>query len=175
MYFHTPDPFSPYVAHPFCHHISANIFAVFFKLVRLLLRAALSVSVSVAQAAQSAGAWASARASLARQSWMPCRGSGRPRLAPRCRQCNTALGLEPRSPAEGRHWARECRPKAVTGLHWARECRPKAVTGHGSAGRRPSLACTGHGSARPKANTPVPVRHCLHPGIKSCGFSHHRS
>ena len=88
------------------------------------------------------------------------------RLDPRCRQCNTALGLEPRSPAEGRHWARECRPKAVTGLHWARECRPKAVTGHGSAGRRPSLACTGHGSARPKANTPVPVRHCLHPGCE---------
>ena len=25
-------------------------------------------------------------------------------------------------PAEGRHWARECRPKAGTGLHWAREC-----------------------------------------------------
>ena len=32
--------------------ISANIFAFFFKLVRLLLRAALSVSVSVAQAAR---------------------------------------------------------------------------------------------------------------------------
>ena len=77
----------------------------------------------------------------------------------------TGHGSAGRRPSLGLHWARECRPKAVTGLHWARECRPKAVTGHGSAGRRPSLACTGHGSARPKANTPVPVRHCLHPGI----------
>ena len=80
-------------------------------------------------------------------------GSAARYCRPRCRQCNTALGLEPRSPAEGRHWARECRPKAVTGpalgtgvpaegrhwpalgtgvpaegRHWARECRPKAVS-----------------------------------------------
>jgi len=59
----------------------------------------------------------------------------------------TGHGSAGRRPSLGLHWARECRPKAVTGLHWARECRPKAVTGHGSAGRRPSLACTGHGSA----------------------------
>ena len=67
-------------------------------------------------------------------------------------------------PAEGRHWARECPAEGRHGLHWARECRPKAGTGHGSAGRRPALGCTGARSARPKAGTPVPVRHCLHLG-----------
>ena len=62
-------------------------------------------------------------------------------------------------------WNPVRRPKAVTG-HGSAGRRPSlACTGHGSAGRRPSLACTGHGSARPKADTPVPVRHCLHPGF----------
>ena len=41
----------------------------------------------------------------------------------------TGHGSAGRRPSLGLHWARECRPKAVTGLHWARECRPKAVTG----------------------------------------------
>jgi len=53
-------------------------------------------------------------------------------------KAGTGHGSAGRRPSLGLHWARECRPKAVTGLHWARECRPKAVTGHGSAGRRPS-------------------------------------
>jgi len=35
LYFHTPDPFSPYVTRS---HISANIFAVFFKLVSAAAR-----------------------------------------------------------------------------------------------------------------------------------------
>ena len=40
------------------------------------------------------------------------------RIEPRCRQCNSALGTGTRSPAEGRHWARERPPEGRHGLHW---------------------------------------------------------
>ena len=72
---------------------------------------------------------------------------------PRCRQCNSALGTGTRSPAEGRHWARECPAEGRHGLHWARECRPKAGTGARSARPKAGTACTGARECRQKAGT----------------------
>ena len=62
------------------------------------------------------------------------------------------------------HSVPQCRPVPAYGRALRAHCRPSAGNGHGVPGRRPALACTGARSARPRAGTPVPVRHCLHLG-----------